>query len=228
MLSSQRALFGGALLAAGLAGRANAQFGTFIFQDQDVTGSFSSYAYSYAYGSGNFDQVFRPNRLNTSSTSPGAGAYGPNTVTTSQNYHKMRTTATLSPAATAAGYGFSRIQQFFRVTQDTQLSVQWDIRATDGFVSGFLLESATGTQLWTLNPAGAGSDPPQGRVTINLFAGTDYTALFGFKDQSSGFGPFLTSLGFENFIQMKIVPTPGAAGIFGMAGLIAVRRRRRA
>ncbi|RMH24513.1 MAG: hypothetical protein D6693_09860 [Planctomycetota bacterium] len=222
MLSSQRALFGGALLAAGLTGQAHGQF---LYQNQDATGTFQSYAYSYAFG-GLRDTAYRPSALNTYSYSPGAAGYSASTFTTFQDGRTMGTTATLSPNATSVGYGTSRVQQFFRVAQNQQLTIEWDIRGTDQFVSGFVLETLSGVQLFTLNPAGAGSDPPQGVVTVNLFAGVDYTAFFGFRDQASGFGPFLTAPGFTNFIQMSVTPTPGAAGLLGMAGLVAFRRRR--
>lgn len=226
MQSLNKSLFGGALLAAGMVAT-NAQAGEFIFQATNPADGAPSFAYSQAYANG-FDIAYGPALLNTFATDNNA-ATGTTTASTTQTSTLLRTDISWDGGG-SLGYGYGRtfMQQFFQVSNDSSLLIEWDFSGTDGYSSSFVLETASGAVLFsnegTLGGAFVGS------TKIALSAGVDYAAIFGFRDQTTGFGPFIFSTT-NQFISMTllkdgVVPTPGAMGLFGLAGLAAARRRR--
>ena len=226
MHSLNKSLFGGALLAAGMVAT-NAQAGEFIFQATDAAGA-PSFAYSQAYATG-LDIAYGVDGLLNTFATAYSGATGTTTSSTTQTSTLMRTDISWGgDGANGFGYGRTFMQQFFQVSNDSTLLIEWDYRGTDGYASSFVLETAGGSVLF--ENQGQNGDPFSGSAMISLSAGVDYAAIFGFRDQASGFGPFITSTD-NQFISMTLVkdgviPTPGALGLFGLAGFAAARRRR--
>lgn len=225
MHSLNKSLFGGALLAAGMAST-NAQAGEFIFQATNPNGGQQSFAYSGVVGAP-IDVAYGPDVLNTSASS--YSAYGTVNASTTQTSTVMRTDITWGGDG-GAGFGYAKtfMQQFFQVSNDSTLLIEWDFTGTDGYSSSFVLETAGGTVLFANEGLGGGTFA--GSAEISLTAGVDYAAIFGFRDQGTTFGPFIFSTS-NQFISMTLVkdgviPTPGALGLFGLAGFAAARRRR--
>lgn len=213
-MNLNKALFGGALMAAGMT--ANAQ--TFIYNATDTTGTYQSFAYSDAYG-GTVDISYASGALNTSST--GTSILGTTTVSTSQTANSMRVDGQWDGTGPYGyGYGGSFIQQFFQVSANADLVIEWDFSGTDNYAFALVLEDPSFGLVFELD--GLGGDPSSGSTTISLTAGTDYAVNFGLVD---GFLPFFFST--ENqFISMTLVPAPGAIAVLGLGGLVATRRRR--
>ncbi len=227
MHSLNKSLFGGALLAAGMVAT-NAQAGEFIFQATNPADGAPSFAYSQAYATG-LDIAYGVNGLLNTFATAYSGATGTTTASTTQTSTLMRTDISWGGDG-AVGYGYGRtfMQQFFQVSNDSTLLIEWDFSGTDGYSSSFVLETAGGTVIFANEGLGGGTFA--GSASISLSAGVDYAAIFGFRDQGSGFGPFIFSTN-NQFISMTLVkdgviPTPGALGLFGLAGFAAARRRR--
>lgn len=215
MSTIKTGLFGGALVAAGLT--ANAQ--NFVYSAYDSTGTTQSYAVSYApYET--YDYAFGPDSKNTYVSSFDS-SYGRNTFATTQDATSMSATGQWAgDGSNGYGFGLSYILQYFQVSQDAQLFIEWDFTNTDNFVSGELFLDPSGTNIWTLD--GLGGDPATGSATIGVQAGVNYGIAFGLAD---GFGPFLFDTN-QKFVTVTLVPAPGAASILGLCGLAIARRRR--
>ena len=213
MKTSTKALFGGALMAAGLT--ANAQ--TFTYFAGDTSGAYQAFAYSQANG-GALDLTYDVGNFNTTST--GYSAYfGTTTVSTSQTATSFGASGSWAgDGILGYGYGASLNQVFFTVTSDTQLLVEWNFADTDLFVSGFILTDPGFGVVFDVFDTGLLS----GTALVDVFAGTRYGANAA---MAAGFGPYFFSTE-EQFINISIVPAPGAAALLGAAGLVATRRRR--
>jgi|GEM_PF-1546764 len=218
--STKTSLFGGALMAAGL----SAQAQTFIYADTDTSGTYSSFAYSAAYG-GYVDVAYRPAALDT--LSYGYSAYfGGTTMSTSQTAGEMRSEAQWDGYGLLGyGYGTNVMQQYFQVSADATLLIEWDVSGTDGYTGLGVFEDVSGSTVFAWSPLAG--DSLTGSALVAVQAGVDYGLVFGMQDIfSSGFGPYIYTSTDTQFISVTVVPTPGAAGVLGLGGLLAARRRR--
>jgi MYXO-CTERM domain-containing protein len=226
MNTAQKCLFGGALMAAGVA---NAQ--SFVFQDSanlpDGYGgyaSFSSFAYLVDQFAGAYNVAYAPDSLTTNLSTQ----YLDLSTTQSSNLLRIGGTWNGTPyvgpyGVDDFGYGGGFIQQFFEVDQDADLIISWDVSATDLFTSAFVLTAPDGSTIFELD--NLGTDPAAGSAVVSLVAGQQYGAVLQLQN---GFFPFFEVADVEAFISAELVPAPGAAGLIGLAGLAATRRRRRA
>ena len=215
MQTTSKALFGGALLAAGVS--ANAQ--TFMFEDTGAYNGnpFTSFSYVYASDGFGFNQnatATAPDDLNLSVT-----AYG-TTATVSRTPNSFGVSAIWDGTPTSLGnYGFGAavIQQFFEVTEPLEVVVTWDLRDTDFFGNViFLIDNGANTIDVSIDAA-----TPTGSLSFDVLPGVDYGLQLDLGL------PFLFAADQTAFINAELIPTPGAAGVLGLAGLAAVRRRRR-
>jgi len=214
-MNLSKTLFGGALACAGLT--ANAQ--QFIYSATDTSGAYSSFAYSYAYG-GTTDISYDSGNLNTASGAYSA-YFGGLDTSTSQTATSMNVQGTWDGTGIAAyGYGGNLLQQFFTVSQDAQLLISWDFSGTDLFAQALVLEDPGLGSIFTLD--GLAGDPAAGSTTIDVVAGQQYGLVMGLN---AGFFPFYFDTATQ-FINVQLVPAPGAVALFGGAGLLAARRRR--
>ena len=223
MNASKTALFGGALMAAGISGTAGAQ--SFTTND---SGSYNLgptaysestvFAYSYQYaGSAYF--------LNTISnqTSPGVNlsqsldAYGTATnVQVGSNILRVDSTWDGTQGYLGSyGYGGSSLLQFFSVASEGTLRFTWDVTDTDSFEDAIELWDG-GDLLVDIDPGDLGV----GTLEIDIDAGVNYAVILDIE-QVFTFTPGVTS-----FIQVELIPAPGPAAVAGLAGLAMVRRRR--
>ncbi|MEO1128449.1 MAG: hypothetical protein AAFX05_01940 [Planctomycetota bacterium] len=216
MKNAKACLFGGALLSAGLT--ANAQ--TFIYNDLDSTMSYSSFAYSTAYG-GALDVAYAPDSLATYSSGYAAPT-GTTTVSTHQDPTSFGIDASWDGGGYLGyGYGGGLIQQFFSVSEDAVLRLTWDLTGTDGYALSIVAEDP-GTTLFVLDPLFG--DPLSGSVDIPVEAGVDYAGVLALVN---GFFPFILEPDTPQFITAELIPAPGAAGVLALGGIAATRRRRR-
>jgi len=225
MSVTKTCLFGGALMAAGMT--ANAQ--QFVINDFDVTGAYPSFAQSRASGDinpyGDVAYAYTGGGLDTYSTAYDPG-FGTGTFSTTVNSNLMRADGQWAgDGTTGYGYGISRIQAFFQVSQDADLIVSWDFSNTDNYATAVVLEEVGGATL--VDVQGLAGAPAIGTQTVSLQAGVDYAFIGGlFGNAGFGsFGPFIFDSNVK-FVQAELVPAPGAMGLLGFAGLAATRRRR--
>lgn len=196
---NKKCLFGGALVAAGLANAANAQL--------SFSSTFSIQAGAYAYGGGTgpvFDTFTGPGFWSVIADDQGLGV-----ATTSSNANQV-----LFNAYAASGGG-SYVTNFapgsyFTVGSDVVASAAWDFTNDSG--SGeFTIDNVTdGVNLLSAGPGSSGSIP------ITLEAGKTYTMTFGIF-QIDGTGNGGGSL---------IIPAPSSVALLALGGLFATRRRR--
>jgi hypothetical protein len=213
--SMKACLFGGTLLAAGIA---NAQ--EFIIAGTDTTGAYPTFAVSQGYG-GSSQVAYGPGSLNTSSVGT-TGLTGTTSMSTIQTSTLLRAEGSWDGAGSLGyGYGLARFQVFFQVSQNADLVISWDVTATDAYASSIVLEDVSGATLFVFD--GLSGDPLSGTATISLQAGVDYVYLGGLV--RSGFGPFIFGQG-TKFVQAELIPAPGAFALLGLAGLAGSRRRR--
>lgn len=215
-MSMNKALFGGALMAAGM----TAQAQNFIYSAYDTTNTYASFAYSSAYY-GALDISYASGALNTY-----ASAY---------SYYTGTTTAWTTQSATSMGaygqwggdgllgygYGGNLMQQFFQVSHDGYLCFEWDFSGTDNYASAIVLTDPALGVVFELD--GLGGDPSSGTAMVAVSAGTDYALIFGLQN---GFFPFYFDTDVQYITVEFKIPAPGAAALLGMGGLLAVRRRR--
>jgi hypothetical protein len=217
----QKALFGGALMAAGMT--ANAQ--SFLIADDGqlndaygVPQTYPSFAYSLNSDTGNYDIAYAAGGAIADTSLSDAGL----DLSTSVSSNELRVDGEWdgNTAYGSRGFGTAVIQAFFQVDQAAPLELEWDTSSTDGFVSSFILTAPDGSVLLDFDGF---VDPATGLESVNLSPGVDYTAILSF---SNGFPAFFTVPNEPSFISATLIPSPGAAGLLGLAGLAAVRRRR--
>lgn len=218
-MTGKAALFGGALMAAGMS--ANAQ--SFIYLDSGLGGAYPSFAQSVAYG-GFGDVAYAPDPLNTMDSAYNAYT-GTTTMSTTQTANNMTASGSWDGSGVLGyGYGIAQFQQFFMVgSNDLELLIEWDVSGTDAYASSIVLETAGGTTVFAFDPL-FGGDPLVGSATVPLQAGVEYAYLGGLV--AGGAGPFIFSSTDTQFVSATLIPAPGAAGLLGIAGLAATRRRR--
>jgi uncharacterized protein (TIGR03382 family) len=191
-------LFGGTLLAAGIASQAQAQF-SFSYSRAHT------YAYEWAFGSYDGDTFIGAGDFSISSTVANnyASAHGES----SANALQIRTASSVSGNGGFA-YGYD-VYSFFTVGQDASASVGWDWSGGFGYLSIFDITDAA--LVFSDGGSSSGSSP------ISLLQGHEYY-LSGYS-VSQGEGNL------SSFWEVNI-PAPGSAGLLGLAGLVAMRRRR--
>ncbi len=178
-MSYKTALFGGALLAAGMS--ANAEEFTFV----DASGAYVSNAQSCAYGASPYCMAATAPAALDTSRAPGSTAYlGGVTTSATQAADSVRVDA-MWDGAGGFGYGFggSRLQQVFTVDSAAGLEIAWEALGTiptgalttGAFFSAFLMDlTAGGPPLFTLD--GDETDPTtwSGLETFSLIPGNTY------------------------------------------------------
>jgi len=219
---NSKALFGGALLAAGMT--ANAQ--TFSFLDSGSYGgtAFGSFAQVYAgyytaspysYGFTDYNAAYSAygDDLNISTFSAAGGT----TTSTTRNSTTLRFESTWDGVTNDGGFFGGTFQQFFTVDQDATLQLSWDMSNTDFFgPPGFFTIFSGGALISDLDVTAAN---PTGTFDIALTAGTEYGIVL------VGGSPFSFDGG-TKFLQAELLPAPGTAALMGLGGLAATRRRR--
>ncbi|MEM8756937.1 MAG: PEP-CTERM sorting domain-containing protein [Planctomycetota bacterium] len=225
-MQMSKALFGGALMTAGVA--ANAQ--SFNFLDTSVDGYYPSFAYIVdtrdAYGPGALQAAYAPDSLDLSLTSANGLS-----LSTSQDSNTLTIAGTwdgTDPYGYGNAYGGGLIQQFFTTDVDAILRLSWDVTSTDLFATAAVIEDEFGTVLVSLDILG-GVDPAAGSIDIPLDAGTVYNGqlLMGTPGFFGGLTfPFFEVPGQEAFLTFELIPAPSSLALLGMGGLAAARRRR--
>lgn len=197
---TKRSLFGGALLAAGLMAPAQAQNLIIGYANAQT------YAFDYFYGNGDLDSWVSsgPFTLSSSSVNNYASAYG---KVEANNLH-IRTEASAGGFGGFA-YGYDRFN-YFNVDQDLTANVNWDF--TGGFGRVNIYDLTLNTNILSNGGSATGSTP------LNLLQSHLYY-IEGLSGASLGHGDNIS------YWEMS-VPAPGAAGLLGVAGLVAARRRR--
>ncbi len=202
MMKSKRLLFGGALMAAGLAA-----------QSADADFSFTySYVLAGAYDYGGFGPYFDvfvgPGTWSVlaEDSSGGDFAAGASTSTSlSMSFNAFST----GGASGVAYMPFS----YFTVTSDATADVSWDFDAGAGLGLGFVyLFNITDGIFLVSETAGAGA------TSVSLEVGKEYSAAvlaFSF-DEIKG----------KSFVEI-VIPAPAALPLLAAGGLATVSRRRR-
>ncbi len=217
---SKCCLFGGALVAAGVA--ANTEAAVFQYQDDpDIVEQASAYA---IVGS-DFQQEFAllPDDLNMSVTASDAGremtasnAFGSTEIRGEVSWNGVG-----DPSADLVGVIG---QHTFTVDQDTSVLASWDVSGMDIGASSYfdvLLDDFTPVlSLYFGGNAGGVppvTDPLSGSQVLNMVAGQTYFISYSIVGNPTTTDPQFASL---------FIPAPGAVGVLGLAGVMAMRRRR--
>ena len=214
MSIASKALFGGALMAAGVT--ANAQ--SFNFLDSGVGGASPSFASLVDVRSGESAYAAAPDSLSISLSSANGAD-----LSTTQSANELRIDGVWDGTGSSPYNAFAggRLQQFFNITADAILRVTWDASSTDGFAQSFVLDNGAGTTLFSFDGL---ADPSTGSVDIPLVAGVEYGAVLAFDN--SGFEAFFEVPGQASFISAELIPAPSSLALLGLGGLAAARRRR--
>jgi len=222
MQISKTALFGGALMAAGIAQTAAAQ--NFVFADSSVyyTASFSESVVRGVTDAGTGSQTI------SNDTSPGANlsqsySYGGITGNVVQTNNQLRVDTTWDGTVgytyfgNLVGYGGGFMISHFQVDQDAQIRLTWDFSGTDLFGTIILFDEDNVVDLIF---DGAPLNAETGDITFDVFAGTNYRAVMAAS------APYIFDANDTSFIQMDLIPAPGPAALAALGGLAALRRRR--
>ena len=221
MQISKTALFGGALMAAGISSTANvASAQSMLLQDSGAYGTSTFYSFSRvraygAFGLGNYSNI-------SNYATPGAdltqsiSAYG-TTANAISNSQLLRVDGTWDGTSTPLGYGYGGgfLQQFWTMSDDAVLRITWDVTDTDSF-GDIIFFIDNGANTINIDPGTDGT----GSIDIAVTTGVEYGINIGMDEV------FLLSAGVTSFIQLEVIPAPGAAALASLAGLAAVRRRR--
>jgi MYXO-CTERM domain-containing protein len=191
-----RSLFGGALLAAGLTAGAQAQF--------SIGSSYSRvWTTEYAYFTSDNDAFIGsgPMSIQGSVANDYASAYAAVVADAMQ----IRTAASVNN-----GSAYSPISyMWFGVGQDSTVSLDWDFTQAYGFVR--IDDITNGGVLFGVFDSSSGS------VQLPLLADNAYVIRGFSAARSEGKAGTWWTL---------TVPSPGATGMLGLAGIFACRRRR--
>ncbi|GAB4544081.1 MAG: hypothetical protein Tsb0013_00880 [Phycisphaerales bacterium] len=225
MKNGTKALFGGALMAAGMT--ANAQ--TFTYNAYSFDGAFPSFAVSDAYSFGpNADVAYTgvDGLLNTSASNYNALTGTSNASTTQDAYSMRAQVGWAGDGSLGYGFAYARFQQFFTVSEDATVTITWDATGTDNYFSALIFADNSNGNL--VASADARVDGTTGSITF--FADDDINYVFIGGAIAGGSGPFITAPTSrdEPFLELSIseVPTPGAMALLSVAGLAGIRRRR--
>ncbi|MFG0306081.1 MAG: hypothetical protein ACF8Q5_07685 [Phycisphaerales bacterium JB040] len=192
------------------------------------------WAFSAAFGienSGDAQSAEPPERLNTFDS--GWNSYnGGNTLSTTQTDTFMGTTAQWNgEGSDGYGYAMTYLFQYFEVSEDSQLLVEWDITNMDAYqgVQVFEILSPPGESplinlVYRMNPAVDG-DAFSGAELVSLSAETSYYLEFGFHSTNQ-YDPVIFYDTEEKFISLTLVPSPGVGMVLGLGVLVGTRRRR--
>jgi hypothetical protein len=237
--SKSLALFGGALLSAGLATTAGGQ--SLIVAEGGYlpdpnTGEPMEFASAAAVAAGSYapglgfsfdvqDDALVPDNLNLSATTLDGSLTTSTTLTDSLVRYETDFDPALLNQFSTEGYASGIVQIFFQVSQDATLELTWDFTGTDFFGnptlavqfegSGSVIPDAEGDSLITVSPTN-----PSGIAEVDLVSGTDYLlTLFG--------GSPLLGTSDVAFLQAELlpVPEPASLGLLAAAGLGLTRRR---
>jgi len=208
--SASKCLFGGALLSAGLTvGSASAQ--------QFQLGYTAAHLAVYEFGSFNSDYQshFTYGDVNLSVAVSGDSAYANGTLV--MNASGMSAKAT---AGSFGAYAYSHdhdLITYFTVDQNFNATVDWDFTQANSSYTNYLTIIDADNNLTVFD-----HDSDAGTTQVSFTAGTNYV-MFALSDvTAANFGEVGTS-------RWSItVPAPGSAGLLGLAGVIAARRRRTA
>ncbi|MBY0260925.1 MAG: hypothetical protein K2Q20_01175, partial [Phycisphaerales bacterium] len=130
--------------------------------------------------------------------------------TVGTGYDQMVVNGTVTLATTGAGVSLNAALSYLPAASLSD--IYW-----------ILLNDSTDAVVGTFAGAPEGS-----LVSIGSFAGVPYTAQISYTGNYDSLNPTVLGIGTGNDVVLyNIVPAPGAAGLLGMAGLLAARRRRR-
>jgi len=202
MKMTTKALFGGALFAAGIAGAAEAQWNVDeAFSFTLVTGSDGSTT-GLNYGSGTSYLAF-----------PGPNLLGSGSATVSDTMVSSEIDIDLGPN-TPYEYAFARARAYVTVDAPVTVYATWDFTDVPAggltFANIFVYDLTNASYLFNYGTFTSGSN-----VAINLLPGVDYLMQVNADSDAPS----------QMFGQI-VIPAPGGLAILG-AGVLGVRRRRR-
>lgn len=205
MKGISKCLFGGALVSAGIAANVQAQNFNFSYTNLAYAGAFdtSDYApfdYGIFFGAGFFD-VFA---YVDSASGRITGA--------SQSLSASGFTSAKSYLGAALSFG-----SYLTVDQNAQAKIKWDFSADEG-PGGTWIDSYLSIFDLTTNSSVFFADlnNPIGSTQVALDSTHSYLAR----------GTALSLDGKGESYWNVAIPTPGSAGLLGLAGIAATRRRR--
>lgn len=201
MKPTTKALFGGALFAAGIAGAANAQWTVDqVYSFHQVFGSDGTN--SYGYGSGT-----------TAVNFPGPDLLGSASASISSSLVRAEINIDIGPN-TPYEFAQARSVAYISVSSAQTVYASWDF--TDIPLGGLsyaliqVYDLTNGAYLLNYGTNTSGSSVP-----LNLVPGVDYVALVAADSDAP-----------SNMFGEIAVPAPGALALMGI-GAVGVRRRRR-
>ena len=219
MNSTKTALFGGALLSAGIAHAQQLEFADNGFFP-------SSYSFAYAYVSDtNYvytrNSSYDPSVLPADQTATAGGWSASGSVT----FNTM--TANADAGSETGAYVAANGRAYAYVTQaeDTDVILSWDftneqpgVAPENSFITIF--DFNAGDVIFEINTGSVATGSPSGVETVTLLAGVPY----GITLSADIFGP--DGVGGTAFAELRVVPAPATA-LLGVAwrGLAARRRR---
>ncbi len=221
-------LFGGALFAAGVAGQADAN----VDFEFNFGGAYpTSFTLAYATDGSTYfgSPAFILNQY--VSYSPGTSPV-PTAVAVGYGYVAYGSVSATYMAAGAyggvaygAGVGIGQAYAYFSAGTAQYVTIDWDFSnefntGSYGFYGDIALVdwTAGGVTVFSIDLSLNPGDPLAGSVNIALAAGTNYSLLLDAAAVQGG-----NSWATATFSK---IPAPASAGLLGLAGLVAVRRRR--
>lgn len=225
--TTKTCLFGGALFAAGVAGQADAN----IDFESNFGGAYPT-SFTLGYATDGSTYFGSPNAILNQyvSYSPGTSPVAP-ALAVGYGYvaygyvsNDYMLALAYGGYAGGIGVGIGQAYSYFSAGSALSVTIEWDFSnefntGSYGFFGDINLVdwTAGGVSLFQVDLQ---IDPTQltGSTTINLAAGTNYSLLLDAGASAGGDG-------FARATFNKI-PAPASAGLLGLAGIAAVRRRR--